>query len=146
MRREHGRRLVTSSGPTGDGLGRLLPGPAGGPPSVTQVDQVLDLVADLTASTQSWSAAAWAKVVRGSVRGTAEGPRCLARVADCLVATGRVELLRYAERALQDGLPRQAGSAGRLALTDALAAVVVSDVLPTGDYLALTRALFTATA
>lgn len=170
MRIGRGEQQTSTSGMVGDVLGGGMPacgdatyrncrqathvrvghgGPVAGCPLVAplpteQVDVVLDLVEDVAEAAASWPAVAWAQVARSAVRGRSEGPAVLARTGHCVAVTGRQGLLRHADQAIQRALPADTPTAGRIALTDALAAVVVSDVLPARHYLVLTTPLVVA--
>lgn len=126
-------RIVAGGPVTGCPLVSPLP--------VDQVDRVLDLVEDVTATVRDWPASSWHQVARAAVRGTSGGPATVARAAHCVAVTGRRDLLRHADIEVQAALPDAAGPAARIAVTDALAAAVVSDVLPTNVFLALTAPL-----
>lgn len=172
MRKGREQHRTSTAGMAGDTLSGVMPacgdatyhscrqateirigagGPVAGCPLVAalpvhQVDTVLDLVDDVVDAAPEWPAAAWAQVARSAVRGTSDGPAVLARTAHCVAVTGRQELLRHADQVVQQALPADTAHSGRIALTDALAAVVVSDVLPARHYLALTAPLVVADA
>jgi hypothetical protein len=132
--REATRMRVRHGGtPTGCPLVSALP--------PDQVDRVLDLVGDIREATETWTGPDWGQVARASVRGTTQGLAARTRVEHCVTVTGRVDLLRHAESSVQGLLPAEAAPAARDAVTDALAAAVVADVLPIRQYLALTAPL-----